>query len=472
MNPRFPGILLLFTPLWPLVLAAAPQGRGSADRVDFVLKAEPPLTAVSRTSKVDVNLGNTPESFVHFLWKQLTGKEAPAAWASGKAKLLGSKEAPRRIDLALLLAAEAGVHPDWIYSDPWAEQVDLHGSPPRKRPRSIGAVMMFFFTCPKPPNGTLGWANNHAPGMAAPASILTAEGDSGAAKGMYHPANPGFWYRELRDARYAGLDFVLPNVYGPDLTEENLGPLMQALERLRRDDGEDRVKLGMFDDTWIWGQPHAGPAWLEKPDCSQIEAASERLYTAKWKPFFQRLPREHWYLVKGRPFIYFYNANTLQRREHFDRVLAGMKERFRADFGTEPFVAVDQAFHASPDIQRVSDSSFQWFPLDGAKPFSTDRRRGFMLCHSMPRWDATGRENHNAERRATAEDRLIKDDSILRQVLNETATSDLLVLATWNDLGEGTGINRAYDYYWNGSWKPPHHFLNLIRRSQLGEHLK
>lgn len=457
---------------WPGALSAAPQGHSPAGPVEFVLKPEPALDSVSRTGTVDVNLGHAPESFVRLLWKQLTGKEATAEWAADKAKLLGSKAVPRRIDLALQLAGEAGVHPNWTYSDPWVEQVDLQGSPQRKRHRSIGAVMMFFFTCPKPPNGTPGWANNHVPGMGAPAPILTAEGAPGAAKGMYHPANPGFWYRELRDARYAGLDFVLPNVYGPDLSDENLAALSDALARLQREDGEDVVKLGMFDDTWFWGQPHAGPAWLERPDCSQVEAASERLYLAKWKPFFQRLPRERWYLVKGRPFIYFYNANTLQHRENFDRVLARMKERFRADFGTEPFVAVDQAFNGSPDIQRVSDSSFQWFPLDGPTPFSTEKRRGFRLSHAMPRWDATSRENNGIERQATATDRLIKDDSVLKQVLNETAASDLLVLATWNDLGEGTGINRAYDYYWEGSWKTPHHFLNLIRRSQMGEHLK
>jgi hypothetical protein len=41
-----------------------------------------------------------------------------------------------------------------------------------------------------------------------------------------------------------------------------------------------------------------------------------------------------------------------------------------------------------------------------------------------------------------------------------------LVIATWNDLGEGTGIHRNYDYYAGGRWLEPDHFMRLIRSSQ------
>jgi hypothetical protein len=40
------------------------------------------------------------------------------------------------------------------------------------------------------------------------------------------------------------------------------------------------------------------------------------------------------------------------------------------------------------------------------------------------------------------------------------------MIATWNDLGEGTGITRNYDYYCRGAWLPPHAFMQLIRGSQ------
>jgi len=62
---------------------------------------------------------------------------------------------------------------------------------------------------------------------------------------------------------------------------------------------------------------------------------------------------------------------------------------------------------------------------------------------------------------------LVKDGSILEKVLADSADADLLVLATWNDLGEGTGVNRNYDYYVEGQWLPPDHFMKMIRKSQM-----
>jgi len=52
--------------------------------------------------------------------------------------------------------------------------------------------------------------------------------------------------------------------------------------------------------------------------------------------------------------------------------------------------------------------------------------------------------------------------------LAESSDADLLVLATWNDLGEGTGVHRNYDYYAGGKWLEPDHFMRLIRDSQSG----
>jgi hypothetical protein len=40
------------------------------------------------------------------------------------------------------------------------------------------------------------------------------------------------------------------------------------------------------------------------------------------------------------------------------------------------------------------------------------------------------------------------------------------MIATWNDLGEGTGIEHNYDYYAEGAWLPPNAFMQRIRASQ------
>jgi hypothetical protein len=57
----------------------------------------------------------------------------------------------------------------------------------------------------------------------------------------------------------------------------------------------------------------------------------------------------------------------------------------------------------------------------------------------------------------------------LRKVLKESEDAEALVIATWNDLGEGTGINRSYDYYFRGQWQRPDYFMRVTRKAQAGE---
>ncbi|HXB96918.1 MAG TPA: hypothetical protein VNZ54_02625, partial [bacterium] len=63
---------------------------------------------------------------------------------------------------------------------------------------------------------------------------------------------------------------------------------------------------------------------------------------------------------------------------------------------------------------------------------------------------------------------VVKDGALLKRILDRTKDDDILVIATWNDLGEGTGINRNYDYYFDGQWQAPNYFMGLIRASQSG----
>jgi hypothetical protein len=310
------------------------------------------------------------------------------------------------------------------YSDPWESQPELGGAPDKKNPRDVGAVFMFFFNCPGGVNCGMDWANTHAVGMDAPSPFLgIAPGKSAA----YSPSEQGFWQRELQDAKYAGLQFLLLNTYGPDIEDGKL-------------------------------------AWKQKPDLAKTEKAANLLYEAKWKPFFSQIDKKHWYRFQGRPFIYFYNAGTLEPRERSAAVLTKMKARFKAEFGEEPFVAVDGAYFADQDMPRVADSRFNWMTFNSADKRSRSRLNGHIVDHAMVKWDAVGRDRPGEL--ATDRDRIIKDGALLEKVLADSSDADILVLATWNDLGEGTGVNRNYDYYADGHWLAPDYFMRLIRDSQ------
>jgi hypothetical protein len=82
----------------------------------------------------------------------------------------------------------------------------------------------------------------------------------------------------------------------------------------------------------------------------------------------------------------------------------------------------------------------------------------------MVKWDSLGRDHRGAI--AAATDKLLKGPERLEQVLRDSADADILMIGTWNDLGEGTGVHRNYDYYYRGQWLPPDYFMRLIRQSQ------
>jgi hypothetical protein len=355
---------------------------------------------------------------------------------------------------------EAGRKCELAYSDPWAKNPDVLGEPPvKKLKRDLGAVFMFFFSCPDDTNCKMDWANTHTPGMLHKSPLL-AFGET--KEDFYSPLRAGFWSRELMDAKYAGLDFLLPNTYGPDIEDGKLKPLQDALDSL-----EDPVKIGFFDDTWTWGQPYFSDFWKQKPDLNDPEKAADLIYKAKWKAFFSQVDKKYWYRLKGKPFIYFYNSGTLMPRSKTGPVMKRLKEKFKADFGEEPFVVADGAYFEDPTMETIADSKYMWFTFNSPQKRSRETMNGHIIDHAMVKWDATGRDHAGEPPRPS--DLIVKDERFLRKVLKESEDAEVLVIATWNDLGEGTGFNRNYDYYFRGQWQRPDYFMRLTRKAQAGE---
>ncbi|HEX4405783.1 MAG TPA: DUF5010 domain-containing protein [Polyangia bacterium] len=410
----------------------------------------------ARAEIVDVDLGNTPASFVRAAHCQVTGQPATDAVVTRWTARMRDEYYVRRIDVVRSLCKEAKRDCKLAYSDPWVAEPDLGGPPVRNTKREVGAVLMFFFDCPGKTNCSMDWANTHAPGMDGPVPSLGMKPGESA---PYHPSQPGFWRRELLDAKYAGLSFLMPNAYGPDMEDGKLAPLEKALESI-----DDPVKIALFDDTWTWGQHEFSDFWTHKPDLANTDDAAKKIYEHKWKPFFSQVNKKYWYRFHGRPFIYWYNAGTLEPRGRSAAVVAKLKELFKADFGEEPFVDVDIAYFDDPAMSDVADGRFKWMTFDIPQRRYRAQLGGHVIDHAMVRWDAIDRDRPGDV--ATKYDRCVKGGQILQRVLKDSQDAELLVLATWNDLGEGTGVNRNYDYWVDGHWLPPHYFMQLIRNSQ------
>jgi hypothetical protein len=427
---------------------------------EFTQRADYAGPCAKAMGPVDVNLGNAPEDFVRAAYCQVNGTEPPPDTVSMWANQLRTVPYVRRIDVVRSICKSAGHTCALGYSNPWATDVALTATCQRKGTRDLGAVFMFFSDCPGRTNCGMDWANTHSLGMSAPDPRFAF---GTATENYYNFRNAGFWYRELIDARWAGLQFLLLNVYGPDINTnpDPLTVLGQALMQAGPD-----VKIALFDDPWAWGNKSSGPDWQPAPNLSDTEGSAQKLYQAKWKPFFTRIPRDDWYLVQSRPFIYFYNAGTLGPANVSAAVVSRMKQLFQMDFGVVPFVVVDSGYFQDPNMGTVADGRFTWDTIRSNKK-SRYTMGSTTLDHFMVKWDSLGRDNPGAI--ASSTDRILKGTTLLDQMLMSSQDAQIAVIATWNDLGEGTGIERNYDYYAGGAWLPPTAFMGMTRAAQCSD---
>ncbi len=417
-----------------------------------------------RAAIIDVNLGNSPEAFVDAASCQIAGGTLYPDSRNGWIDRLKTDPFVRRVDVVREICAHIGRKTCPVrFSDPWETypQPDAATCERRFR-RDIGAVVMFFFHCPRGSNCAMDWASEHVRGMDAPDTALG---------GYYTADQAGFWKQELRSAQAAGLQFILPNLYGPDMQAGQIDTLAETLKG-----PPSPVKVGLFDDSWAWGHAKFGAPWSTAPDLNDSEKSAKILYENKWKTFFSKLPPQDWYRVNGRPLIYFYNAGTLKPANRAAAVIARMKAMFAADFGVEPFVAVDDAFFTDPAMVKVADSRFRWDTLAGdfqahdgtvgvENRLSRSSMSGRVMANGFARWDSHNRDHRGPDANKTSmfDDRMIKGDETLQSLLDRTQDANSLLLQTWNDLGEGTSVNLAYDYYYKGQWLRPDHFMRQIR---------
>ena len=438
---------------------------------------------------IDVNAGNAAAVFVVAAYCQVTGSAPNASTVSQWEQQLLTSDFLRRIDVVRILCQQSQRDCRLNYSSPWTNVDTLELTEPCMRPsasssspaspaslsplRDLGAIMMFFFNCPLQPNCGLDWANTHQLGMDRPSSWYSLPDES--TPHFLNPDNAAFWYRELQDAQWSGLQFAALNVYGPDINRTStLSNVNTAMDLLTRQltalpsapagFAYSRIRIAAFFDSWAWGQRQFGPAWYPAPNLTDTETAAERIYTQLILPFFSAVNASYLYRIDGRPALWLYNAGTLRPASAMGTVIAAIRRRFVRDFLIQPFVVLDTGFGQHDE----ADGQFQWDTLTDDEQW---RQYGNM-AHSMVKWDSLGRDSLGSlSHEASDSDKLFrmhKGAEILLRFLNESAVRNVSVgtIATFNDLGEGTGIARQTDLYYQGQWLPPAYFLHLIRQSQ------
>lgn len=336
------------------------------------------------------------------------------------------------------------------------------------------------------------------PGWSAP-----LEGDPNASDGLYYSSRNRYWYAlELRDMRLAGIDIVLPVSWGEYPGGYFRTAVLHELVEANRQ-FDPPLRIGLFDDTssevneyrdYADNRQFDGSAYFNGtiPLDLSDPVAGFLFYDRKIKPFFQTIPQEMWATHNGkpleeggRPLIVTYTRDNVAHLEYAGALWTAVKDAFQRDFHDRygrpivPFLIVEsswftpEALAGSPSLEAVADGRYTW----GSTVLGPQWHiiGGYTVASAGPGFDE--RNYYGGRGRVQPRDRTLDghagtpgaylQDSLARV----PAETDLLLIETWNELWEGTGVCRATYPDMAGRPVPEDYYIDLLRQLLRGQAL-
>lgn len=349
-------------------------------------------------------------------------------------------------------------------------RANLIWGPVRRPGTQVGTHLFYWYDAPY----------NNAPYSAMAYHPYGLAGDSypGYGGGYYSSCNEYWWEGVFQDMKRAGIDIAAPVCWGdhpwPWFQISVMAQYMvPALER-----SGCGIKIAMFDDTTSttsqWNLEN-GRGYSTTPKMPLSDQTTWiYFYDKKIKPFFEGIPKEHWATHNGlsmdeggRPLIIAYSAGYFADvSTHGSAVWQWVKDRFAADFkdssekGLFPWLVLSTSWPIDPS---VVGGAYGWgAALNGPTTRDTN---GYTVTEIGPGFD----------------ERLIKTDGRLKERLDGAqlirwfnsdprATyqpiykSNLIMMETWNEFWEATGIDRCKDYPADaGGYLSDTHYMDIWR---------
>ncbi|NTU86354.1 MAG: DUF5010 domain-containing protein, partial [Chloroflexales bacterium] len=352
---------------------------------------------------------------------------------------------------------------------------------PAARATRLGTFFFYWYHCPKD-ECDAAQLSVTPPGWLAP---LPRDGDprDGTA---YSSINYDWFEGELRDIGATGIDTVFPVSWGdhphPWFRQDRLDLLVQANGVL-----EQPLAIGMFIDTTAQQAMYndfAADGYRFGADIPRLPLSDPRsgyfFYDRHIKGFFERIPREMWATVAGRPIIITYTALCCDDLRLAGELWAAVKAAFARDFGVEPWLIVEDTWFTPEalapggdllSIERAADGRYSWgAALNGP---ATHTLRGYTVSSAGPGFD-NSRITGIVEPRKQPRERppgggTPADGAFLRASLAAISpAADLALIETWNEWPESTGIARAAYTGVGGQPLPETFYMEIVRRWRAG----
>jgi len=258
-----------------------------------------------------------------------------------------------------------------------------------------------------------------------------------------HPAdmndlsfNRTSWHKaQLQDMIEAGVDFLLPVFWGVPGKYEGwsfvgLPPLIEAHSQLEKE-GRRPPAIGLFYDTSILRHNGYGQGGTSYHVDLATDFGKQWFHTAL-RDFFSLIPPDKWARVSGRPIVFLYSPAFAKGQD--EKQFAYVKDRFKADFGVEPFIVKASGWKGE------TDAEYSWGgAVNGPLIYRHVAALGPGYDHSA----VPGRTPLIVERRdgQTYIDRWLK---IL--ALRPESRPWMVHVETWNEWHEGTDVAASREY--------------------------
>ena len=245
----------------------------------------------------------------------------------------------------------------------------------------------------------------------------------------------GWHKQQLVDMMDAGVDFLMPVYWGvpgkyDGWSFAGLPPLVEA-HSLLQTEGHKPPAIGLFYDTSIlrWNSFNKGGGSYHVDLTTDF--GKEWFYTAI-RDFFSLIPPAKWARIDGGPIIFFYASAFAKAQDpaQFDFV----KQRFRADFGVEPFLVKSSGWTGK------ADAIYSW---GGAVSGPLIYRQTAALGPGYDHSAVPGRQPLIVERR---DGQTYINRWLQLLALRAESRPWIVHVETWNEWHEGTDIAHSREY--------------------------
>ncbi len=285
-----------------------------------------------------------------------------------------------------------------------------------------GAIILPWYYCP--PDGRTCIPDRW---YAKPPGADTAYPDGS----YYSPANSTWWKVEASDMACAGLDIAFVYVWSSDKQYfDNIGNMVDTVSGLH-----SPFQIAEFWDA-SFESNDGGPVDLND------SATAQYRYEKFIKPFFTTVPQTLWSMQNNRPIlaVYRFGTDSYTNSNNADTFFSNIKNLFKNDFGVEPFLILGTEWYDKTPAKNVADGETDVFNsgITRNPQARSHTVNGITISNISPGGNDYRPGGSHLDR---------KDGQVFRDEFAQIPSdTQILFIESWNELGEGSGMERADNY--------------------------